>query len=503
MDAPWSTVNRWLVWFHRWAGVTLCLLVAAWFVSGAILHFVPYPSLPRSEQLARSEPIQLSRIRIDPATALSRMPTVSELRLISVAGRPVYVGRTSEDKSVGVAADTGEALPPVSVGMAQTVAELFAGAHAISVGGPLAYDQWVVHQRFDRYRPLFRVSMNDPEQTDLYVSAITGEVVQRTRFAERAWNWPGAVLHWIYFTPLRQSWSAWNQTVWWVSLIALLSSTAGIWLGVVRMIANRAAGRRGLSPFRGWMRWHHIIGLFASVIVFGWIFSGWLSMDHGRLFSRGQPTSEQIGRVRGIGLPTAASAATLHAVQDAGSATEISIRAVSGRPFLAIQGPPSGPRIVWLGDADAVADRSLPDGVLLAAVKRAWPAAVPASGDRYDAMYRLAESLTLNARAFLTSGDHSTRVYVDPLSGEPLAVMDPGRRTYAWIYYALHTLNFPGLLSRPGLRASVELLLLAVGLGFGVTGIVLAIKRLRHDLASSHGTRRMARQSISHWRQER
>ena len=69
----------------------------------------------------------------------------------------------------------------------------------------MEYDQWIVHQRFDPYRPFYRVRLNDDATTDLYVSARTGEVLQRTRFSERAWNWSGAVIHWIYFTPLRKS----------------------------------------------------------------------------------------------------------------------------------------------------------------------------------------------------------------------------------------------------------------------------------------------------------
>jgi uncharacterized iron-regulated membrane protein len=484
MSSLWPRVNRWLVWFHRWAGVALCLLVAAWFVSGAILHFVPYPALARGDQLAHSETIELPRVRIEPGAALSRMPQVSDLRLVSVAGRPTYVGRTPLDTSIRVAADTGEVLGPLSAATAQAVAERFAGTKAARVAGPLAYDQWIVHQRFDRYRPLYRVRMSDADRTDLYVSAATGEVVQRTRFAERAWNWPGAVLHWIYFTPLRENWSAWNQTVWWVSLLTLLSSSAGIFLGVVRLISNRMAGRPGLSPFRGWMRWHHVIGLFASVIVFGWIFSGWLSMDHGRLFSRGQPTPEQAARVRGLPLSAAIAAASLDSLQAAGSAKEISVHALAGHPFLAVrEALPSGSHVIWLGGGEPPA-HSLPDQLLLVAVRAAWASATPAeSAAGSDDMYRLAESLPRSARAFLAPTDRAARIYIDPLSGEILTVMDPGRRTYAWIYYALHTLNFPGLISRPFARTSVELLLLSGGLAFGVTGIVLAVRRLRHDLA--------------------
>ena len=479
MGALWPRINLWLVWFHRWAGVALCLIVVAWFASGAIVHFVPFPALAREEALARSEPVEFARIKVDPETALALMPHVKDLRVLSFAGRPAYVGQDAAGLSVRVAADTGEFLPPLTTASARMVAERFSGAPPASLAGPFSYDQWIVHQHYDPYRPVFRVRLGDADQTDLYVSAATGEVVQRTRFAERAWNWPGSVLHWIYFTPLRKSWSAWNQTVWWLSLITLLSAVAGTLLGVVRSMANHSAGRKGLSPFRGWMRWHHVIGLFASVIVLGWIFSGWLSMDHGRLFSMGQPTSEQATKMSGMTLSAAAALVTVDRLRSLGSAAEVSLHAVDGRAFLAVEGP-SRPYILSL--PSGARSGALPDQLLVLALRAAgWSDAVPVS-DRLDEMYRLAEHQQPNARAFLSPHQHDTRIYVDPLSAQILTVMDPSRRSYAWVFYALHTLNFPGLLSLPLARTSIEMLLLLGGLVFGVTGIILAVRRLRHDL---------------------
>jgi uncharacterized iron-regulated membrane protein len=306
--------------------------------------------------------------------------------------------------------------------------------------------------------------------------------VQRTRSTERAWNWPGAVLHWIYFTPLRSSWSAWNESVWWLSLITLVSASVGVWLGIDRLIANRSAGRAGLSPFRGWMRWHHVIGIFASVIVIGWIFSGWLSMDHGRIFSKGQATAEQQGRVMGMSLSLAAKAASADDLRTAGNASEISVHGIGGRALLTVEtGEAATSHVVWLdGGAQSPA---ISDALLLAALRKDWSDAAAPASERFDAMYRLAEHLPTTARGFISLEDHSTRIYVEPLTGEILVVMDPSRRVYAWIYYALHTLNFPGLISRPLARTTIELLLLAAGLGFGVTGIVLAVRRVRRELA--------------------
>jgi hypothetical protein len=482
----WSSSNRWLTWFHRWAGVVLCLLFAIWFASGAVLHFVGFPALPAKEQRAGSEAIDLSQVVIDPSGALTRVPLATDLRLISAAGRPIYVAQQPTGSWISVAGDSGEILPLFPAATAKTVAERFSDASAADVSGPMEYDQWIVHQHFDPYRPFYRVRLNDRASTDLYVSARTGEVLQRTRFSERAWNWSGAVIHWIYFTPLRKSYPAWNQVVWWVSLVALLSSSVGVWLGFLRFASNRAAGRKGLSPFRGWMRWHHIIGLFSSVIVVSWMLSGWLSMDHGRLFSRGETTAKQVRQLSGMSLGAVANAATLESMREMGPASELTFNAVAGRPFLTAYGPMGKDAgILFLDQPPTPILASLPGALLTLGVDRVWPGQAHAiyGPDTYEHLYRLAESTPGSAAVFSVSGNPTLRIYVDRYSGRFLTVMDPSRRSYAWIYYALHTFQFPGLIEHPEIRTVLVLALLALGFTASATGVVLSVKRLRREFA--------------------
>ncbi|MGD4018434.1 hypothetical protein QT609_22650, partial [Xanthomonas citri pv. citri] len=80
--------------------------------------------------------------------------------------------------------------------------------------------------------------------------------------------------------------------VWTLSLLALIAAVLGASLGLARL---RLRGRRLFSPYRGWHALHHVIGLVATAFVLTWIFSGWLSMDHGRLFSRGELTPAEAG----------------------------------------------------------------------------------------------------------------------------------------------------------------------------------------------------------------
>jgi hypothetical protein len=486
----WSRANRWLTWFHRWVGVALCFVFFVWFATGAVLHFIDFPALSDNDRYASADTIDGTKLTVSPSDVLKLFPATEDLRLISVAGHPTYVVTSPGNGLVALSGDSGLPVGLIAGPTAKLVAEQFAGAPATSVDGPIAYDQWIVHQRFDPYRPLFRVRISDDAKTDLYVSARTGEVVQRTRGNGRAWNWFGAVTHWIYFTPLRRSWSAWNQTVWWFSLVALLTTVAGTWLGVERLIANRAAGRRGLSPFRRWMRWHHVIGLFTAVIVLGWMLSGWLSMDHGRFFSTGRVSEAEADRMRGVPWSAIADRATLSAIQTAFPSKEIDFEAVQGHAFVLSRGRTN--RLLWLqspGSQARIGTDRLNDTQALAALGQVWPtnAIRPAPKDGTDALYRLAESVPPDAfSADLILGSGPIRVYVDRYTGRVLTVMDDSRRAYAWIYYALHTLNFPMLLRMPLMRTALILILLGIGLGFSATGIVLGVTRLRREFYSTN-----------------
>ena len=499
MRPLWPRVNRWLTWFHRWAGVVLGLLFAAWFASGAVLHFVGFPSLPVADRYARSERIDLQRLAVAPSAALARAEAVvgaqpvDGMRLISVAGTPTYIVSvsgtptyvmTSGENEIAVAGDTGRVTGRFSAATAGIVAARFGRAPVADVAGPLDYDQWIVHQQFDPYRPFFRVRLDDPERTDLYVSALTGEVLQRTTARERFWNWCGAVLHWIYFTPVRKNWSLWNQGVWWISLVALLTSIVGTWIGLHRYLKNRAHGRPGISPYRGWMRWHHVIGLFASIVVLVWMFSGWLSMDHGRLFSLPVANSAASARMRGISFNAIAEATPLDLLGSAGAASVMELHAIGGRPLLTIRGGLQGSRTLWL-DTRETSEAPIPETLLLSALRAAWPwdAATLVRSSSTDELYRQAESVPEDALAARTGTGGEIRVYVDRFSGLPLAVMNPSRRAYAWVYFSLHTLNFPGLVEHPAARTIVEVPLLLFGFGFCVTGIVLGVRRLKIELS--------------------
>ncbi len=427
--------------------------------------------------------MDLSRVAITPTDAIARAPDASGVRLVGILGRPAYILERPSAPVVAVGADTGVQLPILSRSEAAAVATAFQASVATAVEGPLRYDQWIVGGQFDPYRPFYRVTFSDDKATTLYVSARSGEVLQRTTSKERAWNWCGANIHWIYFSALRIHWSLWDGLVWWLSLFGVLLAFAGVWLGIVRWMAVRRMPKKGLTPFRGWLGWHHRIGLICGIFVMTWIFSGWLSMDHGRIFSTGSPSAEQESRFRGISLGTIVERVSLASIRAAGPASQILIGAIAGHPFLVSQG--AGPtKVSWIESEVIGFSTAIPQSLLIAGVQAAWPGYPVAAAQpvREDNLYSLAESMTPETMMIQVGGRNPVSVYVDPIAGRILTVMDPSRRAYAWIFYALHTFKFPALSTRPVLRDIAVLVPLGAGFLFCVTAVVVAVSRLRATL---------------------
>jgi uncharacterized iron-regulated membrane protein len=100
-----------------------------------------------------------------------------------------------------------------------------------------------------------------------------------------------------------------------------------------------------------------------------------------------------------------------------------------------------------------------------------------------DDLYPMAEGMSAGTRAIAVGSENRLQESVDPVSGRIVAVMDPSRRAYAWVYYALHTFKFPGLASRPVLRDLVVLLPMTLGFAFSLTGVIVAILRVRTSLS--------------------
>lgn len=439
---------RALTVLHRWFGVAFCLLFAMWFATGAVMHWVAFPELTEEERLAGLAPLAADAAKLTPAQALAafKRDDIARLRLVAAGGRAAYIATTAGNHLFARDAASGTALLIDARFALESVR-----AHATARGLPAdhvtlietaAYDQWTVSNGLDIHRPLFRIALNDDAGTEFHVSSLSGEVVRDSTRIERAFNYAGSVLHWIYPTALRKHWAAWDATVWWLSLVAMLGAMAGALLGILRL-------HKFSSPFRGWMYWHHAAGLCCATFVLTWILSGWLSMDHGRIFSDGRASRSEIEKFGGTPL-------TVTELRDAT--------------------PPAAGRreIEWFRFAgNVIAAPPGAEDIRRAAMRMGPQCSVAGDNDAYAAHARVAGAPVYR----IVCGD--TWWQIDGTDGRVIEKLDASRRAYRWAFRALHTLDFPWLAAAPALRSAITMLLCVGGFFFSVTGAVIGWRRLK------------------------
>jgi hypothetical protein len=474
---------RALILLHRWLGVAFGLLFAMWFATGIVMHFVPFPSLTETERVAGLMPLDHAAAGQSPAAAIaaSGIEVADRVRLFNRVDGAVYLVSGAISFRALRASD-GTSAAVTSERTALAIAVDHARRRGLDATGAAFveradHDQWTVPNRYDPHRPLYRMALRDGLGTDLYISSATGEVLLDTTRHERAWNYVGSVAHWIYPTGLRRHWAAWDRTVWWLSLAAVFAAASGALLGSLRF---RKACRCLARAPTGWHAWHHVLGLLSMTFVLTWIVSGWLSMDHGRLFSRGDVTAaEAAGLAASPPWPRLPFVEWSDATE---AAREIEWFAFAGTFFRRERIGVATQRLRrWDSQAVEPASRSfLTSAEIDAQIARISSGCSPAVLIAPDDSYRAASSMP-GAPVFRSvCGD--VWFHVDGASGALLERLDPSRRAYRWVYSALHSWDVPPLMAWPMLRSSLMVMLCGLGLLFSVTGVVLGWRRLRRDL---------------------
>lgn len=468
--------RRWLYWTHRWLGVMTCVLSAMWFLSGLVMLYVPFPSWKDEERIRHLPAVATDRIAVTPDAALAAAGATTlpaTFRLEMLGETPVYrivAGGTH----TAISAETGRAIPAVDAEAARRhVAAAFPEARP-RLAETLDYDQWTVTRRFDPHRPLHRFTLEDDAGTSVYVSSQTGEIVQNATRSERFWNWLGAVPHWIYFSPIRKDQEIWRQSVMWLSGPLIIGAITGLWIGILRLRLRKPYGGRTVTPYRGWMKWHHIAGLVGGVFLTTWIASGWLSVNPFQMFARTQLTDTQ-GMAYAGWQPGFAYGVTTDAIGEAGrGATEISFAALDGRPHLITR---NAAGMVALADPRSGARITLEDAVLVEASRGVLPDASVAETERLTEenvyWYSHHNKRPLPVVKVRFDDAAATWLFLDPATGQIAGLSDGSARTYRWLFNFFHDYDLPILLRNQPARDILVWVLSIAGLVISVSGIVI------------------------------
>ena len=531
-----SRIKRWILLGHRWLGIGTCLLFFLWFLSGVVMMYVGHPKLTWQERLEHLPPLKASQSLLSPADAFRQAGihgTVTDLRLANArAGQPVYIAQVRPDSKpapdaprpephlVALDARTGTLLPPTDPATALASAQVYLEQGGLShpssssalpassprqpspagaqdtPGKPLyqgitVEDAHTHSAAMDLHRPLHKVLLPDAEQTLLYISGTTGEVVRDAPRLERGFNYLGAWLHWLY--PFRDTAIDWTDLIIWLSIIGTVATLSGFLAGIIRWRFSRPYRSGSRSPFApGALRWHHILGLVFALTTFTWIFSGLMSMNPWDIFEADESiidarriSNPDTQPSRAIATPQALLASTpvrelqwhtlldkarvkairAHDVPPGSTDQPVLLSARSGKPytleperlrsalFTLQAGYP--PRIDILQQDDFYY-YSRTEHTMTGGRK---PHPLPIWRVRYD-------------------DPNQTWLHIDPATGQVLSELDSYQRTERWLFALLHSWDWLPLLQNRPLWDIVMLVLAAGGLALSATGIWIAGHRL-------------------------
>ena len=463
---------------HRWLGIASGLLILAWFVSGLVMLYVPFPKLDTEARVARLAALQPDSLAVSPARAAEACPTPARgARLAMALGRPVYHFSGGET-ACSVWADSGEALV-VTPELARAVAQAFLPGARLGAIEAVERDQWTVYSTYRPHRPLLRIPVDDDAGSVVYVSSRSGEVVALTTRFERGWSWLGTVPHWFYFTALRgDDTSLWRRLVLWLPPLALLTVLAGLALGLQRLRLRRRYPRGRVTPYQGLKRWHHLLGLGIGGFTLTWLLSGWLS-NHpfGLLEFSGLPKGAA-QRLAGTPFRPPSDLALLkRQLAAAPGGREAEWYRFDGRHYLEVRGSDGSRRL----DDQARPAGPIPPATLAALIaaiegKPVARAELIHEADLYH--YGRRNPVVLPAVRIRLADAEDTTWYLDPANGRVLGRVDAANRLHRWVFNGLHRLDFPPLGAMPTLREGQITLLCLLGAGLATSGCVLGGRRL-------------------------
>ena len=518
-----------LIFVHRYLGVAFCLIFVIWFASGIVMIYKRMPEYSAEERLARLQELNAAAIRLTPAEALvaaGLQDAPQRVLLTSRQSRPVY--RFALDRgSITVFADTGSDVESVE---SEDAMAIVAGAfpesrttarYLASLEEP---DQWTIGNRFGATGALHHVALGDAGGTEVYVAEASGEIVMKTDRSSRLWGYAGPVMHWFYFTPLRaRRGQLWSNLVIYGSVVGCVLCVLGLVIGIFRFSIQRRYKRgTSMTPYVGWLRWHHYAGLLFGVVTLTWTFSGLLTMTPWNLFSGGGASPVQPGAIRGDGVVldrfTVAPSAALVEFQREFQPKEVELLQFMGAPFYAayrVAGPSARPHQDGARSSTAgsrlsrvlvAADGATPrvkDGFtrdeLLVAARAAMsgmePVEVTWLTDVDAYYYQRSGGSRLPALRAKFDDPEETWLYLDARDGSVVQVEVRGSRVERWLNQGLHSLDFPWLYQTPWAWYPLIIGLSLGGLALSLTSTIVGWRFLRGKVRPEVERERLSRSS--------
>ena len=246
-DGRLSPYQGWFYWHHL-AGLVFGLLALTWVFSG-LVSMNPWGFLEsrgRGEvSLAQGPPPRWGDVKASLETLRAQPPMTNVVSLTtSPLGGKLYWMATFDDGSVRRLDAAGRVEPPNEAELAQAAARI-AGDRTIA-------EQRLMNEEDDYYYsrqrrrfeqivlPVYRVILNDEEQTRYYLDPNSGALVLRADATDRWRRWLFSGLHRLDFTAWMRARPFWDIMMWLTLLGGLAISITGTYLAIRRIRSDVA-----------------------------------------------------------------------------------------------------------------------------------------------------------------------------------------------------------------------------------------------------------------------
>jgi uncharacterized iron-regulated membrane protein len=251
----------------------------------------------------------------------------------------------------------------------------------------------------------------------------------------------------------------------------------------MRLRVRRRYSRNRVTPYQGWQRWHHLVGVVVALSALTWLFSGWLSVNPFSMFEFGGITrADRLAVASGEFSKADLSVAPAALLaQSKIPIVEIEWSRFDGQGYLRLHRQHNqGSTLVSAHDFQPALFSS---AQLITAAQRMRPGLAIvdspflAEGDLY--YYRHHDEKPLPVLRVDFADADATSFYLDPASGRISGYADNSSRVYRWLFNGLHQLDFPFLIRhRPAWDITVITLCLC-GAFLSLSGLVIGWRRLR------------------------
>ncbi|MBI5791467.1 MAG: PepSY domain-containing protein [Rhodocyclales bacterium] len=472
-------MKRLLFEIHRWLGILIALFMVLWFFSGLVIVYAGSLNQTRLQQRAHGEILAPAMGWLSVGEAWERSApqrreaartpresrgeskgeaSVAQARMVRHAGVPLWLVDDSRGRRHALSAIDGS-LHQADADEALAIAAAWVGADkAASLRFVETADSFATLRNTDALRPIHRIALEDGSSSELLISAHTGEVLQASTRVDRGLYWAGNWLH--VFRPLDlMGWGDIRHDVLaWVSGIALIATLTGLIVGWLRWrpgwFGKRPYAEGRSQPYRAfWFRWHFWSGLIGGTAALLWVFSGFLNNNPWQIFSQANAGRDEAARYQGAEKSPAMlnwrpSPLGADIVADT---VELSWHRLGAESVLLAHNR--------AGQRQALdAGRPQFSEVAVASAVKRLAGEAPVAGqvvqNEYDSYYYPRHNRGIGdrplpiIRAELADAA-GTRLYIDPQDGRLLLKQDSSRRTFRWLFSALHHWDFGWFYSRP------------------------------------------------------